>query len=90
METVKIEIAAPKEIYEVGAAIGVLLNSIAVHKADGISAAEIPAIISESLMGLISAINGVGNIPAEFKEAPVDAIMGALIPVSKGVQALLK
>lgn len=90
MEVKRIEFDAPKEIYEVGEAVGVLLNSIATHKKDGISATEIPAIISESLMGLISAINGVGNIPAEFKEAPVEAVMGALIPVARGVQALLK
>lgn len=90
METKRIEFDAPKEIYEIGEAVGALLQSIAVHKADGINANEIPAIISESLMGLINAINGVSNIPVEFKEAPVEAVMGALIPVAKGVQALLK
>lgn len=90
MEIVKIEFEAPKEIHEIGLAIGVLLESIANHKEGGISASEIPAIISESLMGLIAALNGAGNVPSEFKEAPVEAIMGSLIPVAKGVQKLLK
>jgi hypothetical protein len=90
MEKVSITFEAPKEVHEVGLCIEALLVSIANHKEGGISATEIPAIISESLMGLIAAINGVAAIPAEFKEAPVDAVVGALLPVARGVQALLK
>ena len=89
-EKKKIELEVPKEIYEVGEALSVLLESIAAHKEGGISASEIPAIISESLLGLIAALNGANQIPVEVKEQPVEAIMGALIPVAKGVQKLLK
>ena len=89
-EKKQISLEVPKEIYEVGEAIGALLESIAAHKEGGIQAGEIPAIISESLLGLIAALNGASEIPAEVKEAPVEAIMGALIPVAKGVQKLLK
>jgi hypothetical protein len=90
MEYKEIVIKAPKEICEIGECVGILLQSIAAHKEGGITPTEIPAIISESLMGLIAAINGVGSIPEEFKTAPVDAVMGALIPVARGIQALLK
>ena len=84
METKKIELEVPKEITEVGEALGSILSAVGVALQDGFQpGTDIPVIITSAIAQLGTAISGAQEIPGEFTEAPVMAIMGALTPVAK-------
>lgn len=69
MEKIKVELEVAKESYELGMAIAKLVIEIKLAMKDGISAADIPA-----LMGLIiskevvDGLMGLEKIPDELKE----------------------
>ena len=91
MESVEMKMEVPKECYELGLAVKKLLIEVKKANADGFQAAQdIPQIILASLQDLMKGIEGVDKVGAEYKEAPVEAVMAVLAPVMDGVVVLLK
>lgn len=91
MNTVKVEFDAPKETHEVGKAIAGLMKNYKVAVADGFQVGQdAPAILMGSFNELMAAIDGVDQIGAEFKADPVNAAMGALVPLAEGISELVK
>jgi len=90
MEYKKLEIETPKEITEVGEALEGILEATASALKDGFQAGQdIPTIVIASIANLSTAIAGVQKIPEEVKSDPVMSTIGALVPVSKGIKALI-
>jgi len=91
MQTKKIELEVPKEITEIGEALGTLLSAIGTSLSDGFQpGTDIPVIITTAIATLGTAVNGAQDIPAEFQEDSVMAVMGCLNPVAVGIKDLLK
>lgn len=91
METKTITVEVPKEIAEVGEALGEILKVIGQSLADGWSAADdIPAIVTTTLMNLVKAIDGAQKIPDEFINDPVLATLGIVNPALIGVKEMIK
>jgi len=91
METVKMEIESPKEITEVGIALGEMLKAMQIALKDGFQpGTDIPVIITSAIAHLGTAITGVQNIPDEFEVDPVMSVMGPLNPVALGIKEMLK
>ncbi len=69
METVKVELELPKEASELAAGIAnFLAHAIAAVK-DGFQAGDdLPVLLAAAMGDLIPALNGVDQLPTEFKE----------------------
>ena len=90
MDYKKLEIETPKEITEVGEALQGILDATAQALLDGFQVStDIPAIIVSAIANLSTAISGVQKIPGEVIGDPVMSVMGALVPVSKGIKSLI-
>lgn len=91
MELVKIETEVTKEVHEIGLAVKKVIESYKQATADGWQpGTDIPQILMGSYQGLLTAIDGVEKSGSEFKTEPVKAAMGALIPLSEGVELLME
>jgi hypothetical protein len=91
MEFKEIKLQTPKEITEVGECVRAILIATATALKDGWQPGQdIPVILASAFSGLMSAIEGCQNIPEEFSEAPVAATLGAIIPMSEGVEQMIK
>ncbi len=89
MELVTIETQGTKETHEIGLAIKGIIQNYKLATADGWQAGtDIPAILMGSYQVLLTAIDNAAQTSVEFKEAPVKAAMGALIPLAEGVELL--
>jgi hypothetical protein len=89
VEMIKIEVEVPKEVHEIGVALAAILKTTAQALEDGFQVTDIATIIGGSVESLIPAIKDIQNVGEEFKKMPTAATMGALIPVSEGIQALI-
>lgn len=79
-----------KEMLELGEGIKTMLVAIDDALADGWQAGtDIPTILMASYQSLAKAIDNISQASVELKGEPTKAIMGALIPVSEGIEALL-
>lgn len=91
MNTVKVEFEAPKETHELGLAIAKLMKNYKAAVADGFQVGQdIPAILMGSFNEVMAGIDGVDKVGAEFKADPVNAAMGALVPLADGISELVK
>lgn len=83
METVKIEIEVPKEAHELFRGLFKICQSVKVALADGWDpAADLPVIITQSLVELAPMIQGCDQLPAEFKADPSAFIKASLLSAS--------
>lgn len=90
MEMKEIKVSVPKEITEVGECLGDMLRTIGQQLKDGWKSSEdLPPILANSFSGLIKAIEGVQNIPEEFKTEPFLAELGLQIPVQLGAKDMM-
>jgi hypothetical protein len=81
----------PKEVHELGLFVGKILEATGKALEDGFQPGDdLPQIIASPLTELMLAVQGLKELPAEFKEAPVTAAMGIVAPCADGVQKLLK
>jgi hypothetical protein len=86
----EIQLNTPKEVTEVGIALSSILKAVSLSLKDGFQPGQdIPAIVMSAIASLGNAIEGIENLPEEFKSSPVMATMGILAPVSEGVEALI-
>lgn len=91
MELRKIECEVTPEINDIGLAVESIIANYKAATADGWQpGTDIPQILMVSMTSLLNAISGLDQVGAEVKEYPVEAIMGALIPIARGVQSLIK
>lgn len=91
METKKFEFETPKEIAEIGEAIKNILIATDAALKDGFQAGQdLPAIITVCFANLVSAIGGIQNLPEEFRTNPTMSVMGLLVPISQGVETVIK
>jgi len=91
MQTIETKLSTPKEVTEVGLALKQILEATAVALGDGFQPGnDIPVIMSSAFGSLVNAISGIQEIGAEVKESPLLSILGAIIPVAEGIEALLK
>ena len=90
VELVEVKTQGTKELNELGQALKTLITKTQEALKDGFQAGEdIPAILMGSYQDLTKAIQAIEKVGGEIKAEPVKAIMGALIPVSEGVEGLL-
>lgn len=68
-EIVKAEVAVSKEAYELGVALCKLVIDVKKATADGVSAADLPALMA-SLMSveIVEGIKGIEKLPEELKD----------------------
>jgi len=87
-----IEVQVSQETYDVGLFVGNLLKAVAEAYSDGKFeiASELPPIIISSITDLISAMNNVSAVKAEFSEDIPASVMAIQIPVTEGVFSLIK
>jgi len=91
METKIIELEVPKEISEVGEALGAVLKAVGVALEDGFQPGEdIPVIVTSAVANLGVALGGIQNVPREFMEDPTMAILGVINPVALGIKEVVK
>ena len=91
MELIKIETEVTKEVHELGVAVKKVIQAYKQATADGFQVGQdVPAILMASYGDLTKAIEGVDKADDEFKGEPVKAAMGALIPLSEGVEMLME
>lgn len=91
MQLVKIETEVTKEVHELGVAVKKVIEAYKLATADGFQVGQdVPAILMASYGDLTKAIEGVDQADDEFKAEPVKAAMGALIPLSEGVELLME
>ncbi len=91
METRKIEVEVTPEINDIGVAFKGMIVAYKEAKKDGWqSGTDIPAILMSSFGSLTTAFEGMDKAGAEAKEAPVKAVMGALLPITEGIELLLE
>jgi hypothetical protein len=91
METKKIEVVVTKEVHEIGVAVKGVISAYKEATKDGFQAGQdIPAVLMASYSKLTEAIEGADKVGGELKEEPVKAAMGALIPLSEGVELLME
>lgn len=90
METKQIVLDCPKEVTEIGEALGAVLEAMGSALADGFQPGlDIPVIVTAAIAKLGGAIEGAGELPVEFKEDPTMFVMGALVPVAKGIKEVV-
>jgi hypothetical protein len=91
MEMVKYEVQSPKEIHELGVAIGNLIGVISLCLEDGFQPiSDVPAVVIAAVKELSTAVNGVQEIPREVLTEPVLSVLGVVNPVAVSVRQLLK
>lgn len=91
MQLVKIETEVTKEVHEIGLAVKKIIAAYKEATKDGFQAgADVPAILMASYQDLITAISDAEKSSGEFDAEPVKAAMGALIPLSEGVEMLME
>lgn len=80
METVTITIEVPKEAQELFGGLVKIVQSVKTALADGWDpATDLPVIITQSLVELAPMIQGVDQLPAEFKADPAAFIKSAVL-----------
>lgn len=91
MDLIKYDVESPKEILEVGIALGAILRATGEALKDGFQPGEdLPVIITSAIAHLGQAIQGVNEVGNEFKEMPVHASLGLINPIMVGVAELIK
>lgn len=91
VEKVKMEVMATKEAFEVGNCIKAICKNFKTASADGFQASQdIPAVLLGSITDLMKALEGVQKMGEEAKEDVGAFVKAILIPVSEGVELLLK
>lgn len=91
MEIVKVETEVTKEVHELGLAVKGVIKAYKDATADGWqSGTDIPAILMASFQKLSVAIEGVEKVGGEFKEEPLKAALGVLLPVAEGIEMLIR
>lgn len=79
-----------KEVNDVGLAIEGVMGATAQALKDGWQPGEdIPAIMLEAYQKVPEAIKNLNLAKGEFRGEPIKAGMGALIPVARGMDALI-
>lgn len=80
METVSVTLNIPKETYELFNGLFKVVSTIKESLADGWDPSiDIPVIITKSLVELSSMVQGVDQIPVEFKNDPATFVKAAVI-----------
>lgn len=88
---VPVQTTGTKEATELGVATKGLLISIKKALEDGkISVADVFDIVSDNWDELVTAVNGLKDLPAEAKEESMAMFRGIIVPISEGVEELLK
>ena len=91
MELKKIEIEVPKEINEVGECLKGIMIAAGNALKDGFQPGQdIPVILASAFAGLMTAIADCQKIPEEFTTLPVAASLGVLLPVSQGIEEMIR
>ena len=90
-EMVKHECNVTKEVYELGLALKGMVEATKTALDDGFQAGtDLPAIVLSSVGNLTTAVQGIEKVGDEFKNAPVEAVLGALLPVVDAVKVFVK
>jgi hypothetical protein len=90
MEKLKYSVEVPKEIHEVGLALGAILKATGNALKDGFQPGEdIPVIVMAAVANLGAAVSGLDKVGDEFKALPVEATTGLLLPILEGIAALI-
>jgi hypothetical protein len=90
VELVDINTKGTKETNEIGLALKDIVVATSKALEDGFQPGQdLPTILLTAVTKLSVAIEGYEKVPAEFKEETVKALMGALIPISEGIESLL-
>jgi hypothetical protein len=80
METITIQIQVPKETQELFNGLTKIVKAIKVSMEDGWDiATDLPVIITQALVELAPMIQGIDQLPAEFKADPSAFIKSAVI-----------
>lgn len=91
MEKIKIEIEVAKESYELANALAKLVIEIKAALKDGISAADLPAMMALLISkDIVDGISGLEKIPMELKEDKMLVIDAFAIAGTKIASELLK
>jgi len=91
METKTLEVIVTKETNEIGEAVKGVIKAYKEATADGWQVGQdVPAILMASYGKLTTAIDGADKVGGEFKGEPIKAAMGALIPLSEGIELLME
>lgn len=91
MNTVEVKFDAPKETHELGVAVAKLMANYKTAVADGFQVGQdVPAILMGSFNEIMAGIDGIDKSPEEFKNDPVKAAMGMLVPLADGISELIK
>ena len=89
--TRKIEVVVAEKSNDVGEALKKLIQETDKALDDGFQAdQDIPAVLLTSYQDVIKAVAAFKSLGGEFKAEPVKATMGMLVPISEGVETLIK
>lgn len=87
----KIEVEVTKEVHELGLAFKKIIVAYHAAKADGWDTLQdLPAVVLAAIPDLMAGLQGIEKSGAEFKEAPIKAALGALVPIAEGIELLVK
>lgn len=88
---VKLEVEGTKEINEIGVALkGILLDAVKLSKDGWKTSEDLPALMISNYKALMLAVEGAAEAGKEVEDSPVDAIMGALVPISQAIEVVLE
>jgi len=85
METLKVELVAPKEIVELAQGLGNFIKvALAEIKDNGgwSTLDDLPA-IGVAVVALLPALDGLSKVGGEFKEMPAESIAALVVELSK-------
>jgi hypothetical protein len=87
---VDVKTQGTKELNEVGEALkGIMTATKAALKDGWQPGTDLPLIVTSAFASLPKAIEGLSQVGQEVKDFPVQAVMGALVPVAEGVGELI-
>jgi len=91
MELRTIETNVTPEVNDIGVAVKKIMINYKEATKDGFQAGQdIPAILMGSYQDLLKAIEDADKVGEEFNIEPFKASIGVLVPVSEGLEVLLK
>jgi hypothetical protein len=90
MELRKIEITVAPETHDVGLALAKMVKEAKKAAADGFQPADIATVATGCFAELMTAVQGVTEIPAEGKAHLGATVRGALVPVTDALEDLVK
>lgn len=90
MDMVDVNWKLPKEAHDIGAALAVIIKASVAAGKDGFQpGTDVLAVASAALMSLPAALDGLANLPAEFKGKPGSASLALVGPAVLELDSLV-